>query len=107
MFELTQALTLAFITNLVAQNFLLFINTFQYTIQFQPVILIVLSVILLYFIYSLNRSQFAADYKYSTWQSGFRNFAFATMFFVIIVLGFGGFALVNESIMVGGRRRRT
>lgn len=106
MFELSTAFSVAFITSLLAKNFLLILNTFQYTITLPPIILILLCVACLYFFYDLNRSQYFADYKYSTWQSSLRPIGIFVMVGVLVLLIYGGIALTsqNQGIFVGGRR---
>jgi hypothetical protein len=70
-------------------------------------ILLICSVLLLLYAIHLNRAQFAADYKYSTWQRGLRGFAPVIMVLVAGALIYGGFALNSKStsVMLGGRKR--
>jgi hypothetical protein len=106
MFELTQVFALTFIANLLAKNALMMFNTFQFTLAVQPVILVGLSLLLLLYFYGLNRSQFAADYKYSTWQIEFRPLRYVVILVIICILSYGAFAMQSEVFMHGGGRRR-
>lgn len=74
--------------------------------QMAPVVLLVGATIMLLFAYRLHVAQFAADYKYSTWENDMRPFAPFAMVGVVIALLYGAFALTSQDFMVGGRRRR-
>jgi Na+/H+ antiporter NhaD/arsenite permease-like protein len=106
MFELTTVFALTFIANLVAKNALMMFNTFQFTIFLQPTLLIVACVVLLLYFYNLNRTQFASDYKYSTWQNEIRPLRYFIMLIVFLVLCFGAYALQSETLVHSGGRRR-
>jgi hypothetical protein len=105
MFELTSVFALTFISNLVAKNGLMMFNTLQFATGLPPIILLCLSLALLYYFYYENRRQFAADYKYMTWQNEFRPMAPFVMLIIIITLFYGGYALQTDVIMHGGKRR--
>lgn len=70
-----------------------------------PVVLLGGSTLILIYAFFLHRAQFAADYKYSTWQEGFRPYAPITMFGLVLLLIVGGVSMTSENL-VGGRRRR-
>ena len=106
MFELTPVFAVTFLANLLARNALMMFNTFQFTLGIQPVILVGLSLLLLLYFYGLNRSQFAADYKYSTWQIEFRPLRYVVILVIICILSYGAFAMQSEVFMHGGARRR-
>jgi len=80
---------------------------FTYASNMAPMILLVSSVLLLLYAIHLNRTQFASDYKYSTWQRGMIGFAPLITVCVVLVAIYGGFALVSKSpgVMLGGRKR--
>jgi hypothetical protein len=105
MFELTTVFALTFISNLVTKNGLMMFNTLQFATGLQPIMLVFLCAVLLYYIYYENRRQFAADYKYMTWQNEFRPMAPFVMLIIITTLFYGAYALQSDVIMHGGKRR--
>lgn len=105
MFELTTVFALTFISNLVAKNGLMMFNTLQFATGLQPIMLVFICAGLLYYFYYENRRQFAADYKYMTWQNEFRPMAPFVMLIIIITLFYGGYALQADVVMQGGKRR--
>jgi len=106
MFELTSVFAVTFLANLIANNALMMLNTFQFTMFLQPTLLVGLSLVLLFYFYSLNRSQFAADYKYSTWQIEFRPLRYLVMIIIFAILGYGAYAMQSEVFIHAGGRRR-
>ena len=81
--------------------------SFQFASTMAPLILLVCSVLLLIYAIFLNRAQFAADYKYSTWQRGTVAFGPVIMVALVLTAIYGGFALNSKSTgpTLGGRRR--
>ena len=74
--------------------------------QLAPGILLVGATLMLLYSYKLHMAQFAADYKYSTWENDMRPVAPLAMAGVVLVLLYGAFAVTSENFMVGGRRGR-
>jgi hypothetical protein len=70
-----------------------------------PIILLGCSVLILIYAFFLHRAQFAADYKYSTWQEGFKPYAHLAMTGLVLLLIYGGYAMTTDKF-IGGRRRR-
>jgi hypothetical protein len=106
MFELTTVFAFTFIANLITKNALMMLNTFQFTIFLQPALLVGISIVLMLYFYNLNRTQFAADYKYSTWQNDLRPMRYLIMIGVFAVLCYGAYALQTETFVQAGGRRR-
>lgn len=80
--------------------------TFGVGSRLAPIILLVTATILLMYTYSLHRTQFVADYKYSTWQDSLRPMAPLVLVGLVLTLAYGMFALQSENF-VGGSRRFT
>lgn len=74
--------------------------------QAAPIVLLVGATLMMFYAYHLHKKQFAADYKYSTWENDMRPMAPFAMVGVVLVLLYGAFALTSETGLVGGRRGR-
>jgi hypothetical protein len=79
--------------------------TFGIGSRLAPMILLVTSTILLIYAVMLNRSQFVADYKYSSWQDSLRPMAPFVLVALVLTLAYGAFAMQSNTFMVGGKRR--
>jgi hypothetical protein len=90
--------------------FVLFLTSvaFATAASMAPLVLLVSSTVLLVYAYYMNQSQFKTDYKNSTWQNGLRPMAPFVMVGLVLLLGYGAFALTSTSTspMLGGRRGR-
>jgi len=80
--------------------------TFGVGSKLAPMILLVAATVLLVYSYSLHRTQFVADYKYSTWQDSLRPMAPFVIVGIVLALAYGAFALQSENFIGGARRRR-
>ena len=80
--------------------------TFGIGSRLAPMILLVTATALLIYTYSLHRTQFVADYKYSTWQDALRPMAPFVLFALVLSLAYGAFALRSETFIGGARRIR-
>jgi len=80
--------------------------TFGIGSKLAPMILLVTSTILLIYAVMLNRSQFVADYKYSSWQDSLKPMGPFVLVALVLTLAYGAFAIQSETFMVGGVRRR-
>ena len=78
--------------------------TFGFGSTLAPMILLVTSTVLLIYTYSLHRTQFVADYKYSTWQDSLRPMAPFVLVGLVLVLAYGMFAMSSENFVGGARR---
>jgi len=83
---------------------LLVAMSFSFAAKLAPALLLVASTILLFYAYNLHRSQFANDYKNSTWQNGLKSFGPLILVGVVVVLAYGYFAMTSPSFTVGGGR---
>ena len=90
--------------------FVLFLTSvaFATAASMAPLVLLISSTVLLAYAYYMNQSQFKDDYKNSTWQNGLRPMGPFVMVGLVLLLGYGAFALTSTStgIMLGGRRGR-
>jgi len=78
--------------------------TFGIGSKLAPMVLLVTATVLLLYTYSLHRTQFVADYKYSTWQDGLRPMAPFVLVGLVLTLAYGMFALQSETFVGGARR---
>jgi len=85
---------------------LLVAMSFSFAAKLAPILLLLASSILLFYAYNLHRTQFANDYKNSTWQKGLKSFGPLIMIGVVIMLAYGYFAMTSPTFMVGGRSNR-
>lgn len=74
--------------------------------QAAPLFLLIGATVMMIYAYHLHSKQFAADYKYSTWENDMRPMAPFAMVGVVLVLLYGAFALTSETGFAGGRRGR-
>lgn len=78
--------------------------TFGVGSKLAPIVLLVTASVLLVYTYSLHRTQFHADYKYSSWQDSLKPMAPFVLVALVLTLGYGAFAMRSETFIGGARR---